>query len=667
MPEKFQGATEQSVNQQNSGEQSANVPASQQNHRRVDDYIAWKKSIQQALSQFHQWLVRNGFEADQIESGLQITQGQLQTDRITLAFVGEFSRGKTELINALFFAQHGQRLLPSKPGRTTMCPTELFYDLSSRKSFLKLLPIETRASDESIQSLKKKPDAWEEYALDFSNIEEMAQVMAQVCAVNSVSKEAAKQLKFDSKSLEQDLLNPKNVLIPRWRHALISFDHPLLRQGLRIIDTPGLNALGAEPELTLHLLQEAHAVLFILSADTGVTATDLQIWEEHIKHLSGRLNERMFAVLNKIDTLWDDPDGDETALKNLKRLQQQTAKVLGIPDNGIILLSAKAALRGRLYAEDELMQKSGLKELELLLFESILKGKELAIREQVVDQSLRLMKTAQRHFKDQLMKTEAERQSLESTHGRGEVKLFQLNERVKREQDFYRKRLLALTPLEQRLRTQVPNWLEPIQEDALAIIQDALVPAGKHWKKQELIDALVITFQKLNEIFSILQSNLEQAFMLIERLHKEYGKDQDRFSMLYERFELSAFRERVYFLEDSAKRFSQSRFRLWKDRLFNSLSFTETMREGIAQLGMDLRTELNAWIEQSVTPILQHAQQRKEMWDAQAKKLQGLLENPADVPEEIERLKQQEQMLALELENLYSIITQIEPTEHRLV
>ena len=54
-------------------------------HRRVDDYIAWKKGIQQALAHFHQWLVRNGFEADQIETSLQATQGALSTDRITLA------------------------------------------------------------------------------------------------------------------------------------------------------------------------------------------------------------------------------------------------------------------------------------------------------------------------------------------------------------------------------------------------------------------------------------------------------------------------------------------------------------------------------------------------------------------------------------------------------
>jgi hypothetical protein len=49
-----------------------------------------------------------------------------------------------------------------------------------------------------------------------------------------------------------------------------------------ILDTPGLNAIGTEPELTLSLLPNAHAVLFILAADTGVTQSDLAIWREHV-------------------------------------------------------------------------------------------------------------------------------------------------------------------------------------------------------------------------------------------------------------------------------------------------------------------------------------------------------------------------------------------------
>ena len=50
------------------------------------------------------------------------------------------------------------------------------------------------------------------------------------------------------------------VEIPCWRHALVNYPHPLLKKGLVILDTPGLNALGTEPELTLSMIPSAHAV-----------------------------------------------------------------------------------------------------------------------------------------------------------------------------------------------------------------------------------------------------------------------------------------------------------------------------------------------------------------------------------------------------------------------
>ena len=89
------------------------------------------------------WLDANGY-AD-IQQSLRIYDliESLRNDRMTLAFLAEFSRGKTELINAMFFSDFKQRLLPSNVGRTTMCPTEIFYD-AGEEPYLRLLPIETR-------------------------------------------------------------------------------------------------------------------------------------------------------------------------------------------------------------------------------------------------------------------------------------------------------------------------------------------------------------------------------------------------------------------------------------------------------------------------------------------------------------------------------------------
>ena len=105
---------------------------------------------------------------------------------MTIAFVGEYSRGKTELINALFFSEFGQRMLPSQAGRTTMCPTELFFDRTENANYLLLLPIETRTEEESLQELRRQPDRWVRYELDESNPDVMREVLAEVARIKAL-------------------------------------------------------------------------------------------------------------------------------------------------------------------------------------------------------------------------------------------------------------------------------------------------------------------------------------------------------------------------------------------------------------------------------------------------------------------------------------------------
>jgi hypothetical protein len=124
--------------------------------QRVAQYRRWREDLLAAIEAYQAWLDARG-EVEAAQSlKLYDLMESLRHDRITLAFVAEFSRGKTELINALFFADFRQRLLPSDAGRTTMCPTEIFYDPVERP-YLRLLPVETRYRDETIRQLRKNP------------------------------------------------------------------------------------------------------------------------------------------------------------------------------------------------------------------------------------------------------------------------------------------------------------------------------------------------------------------------------------------------------------------------------------------------------------------------------------------------------------------------------
>ncbi len=345
----------------------------------LDALGGWRSALCERLEALARFLAEHelahGDAAEQVEA----LRERLGNEKLVVAFVAEFSRGKSELINAIFFADTGRRILPATPGRTTMCPVELGWRGDEPASLL-LLPIETRLEGLSLGEMRAQPRAWRRLALDIQDPDQLAHSLQEVTRTEWVTEEQARALGFWDDAAPDD--NPPvddngKVEVPAWRHALINYPHPLLKQGLVVLDTPGLNAIGAEPELTLSLLPSAHATVFILGADTGVTKSDLAIWRDHL----GAHAPTRFVVLNKIDTLDDPLATIEQVEAQIRQQQKETARTLGIPIQRVFPLSARQALTARVGGDE-----MGLNESRLPLLEAALGAELLPQRRHVLEQ-----------------------------------------------------------------------------------------------------------------------------------------------------------------------------------------------------------------------------------------------------------------------------------------
>ncbi|WP_291981610.1 dynamin family protein [Candidatus Accumulibacter sp. ACC005] len=345
-------------------------------------YSEWRGELSTALANFSGWLVENELTDAQTDRRISQLLDKLREDRLHVAFVAEFSRGKSELINAIFFADYGNRILPSTAGRTTMCPTELMFDASKAPS-IELLPIECRESNTSISEYKRFPDEWTVLPLDTASAGSMQEALRHVGEVIRVDRKVAEGLGFtivDGDTAVFRVDHDGSVEIPRWRHAIINFPHPLLQQGLVILDTPGLNAIGTEPELTLSLLPNAHAVLFILAADTGVTQSDLTVWRDHIGS-AGRRKKGRIVVLNKIDSLWDELKSVQEIDAEVARQVDSCAWTLDLPESQIFPVSAQKALLAKINDDQPLLARSRLLELERALTDELIPAKQEIVRD----------------------------------------------------------------------------------------------------------------------------------------------------------------------------------------------------------------------------------------------------------------------------------------------
>jgi len=338
-----------------------------------DEHHAWRLAQAERLNELSDWLRQNDLLLPVVQERLVRLHQQVRADKVMVAFVAEFSRGKSELINAVFFAGYGRRIMPASAGRTTMCPTELGYE-ADLPPCLRLLPIETRLQPQSLLEWRSAPQQWERIDLDVNDPAQLAQAIEKVAEVREVSQEEARALGFwhDESPQDNPLPNAAGLYeVPRWRHALINMAHPLLKQGLVVLDTPGLNAIGAEPELTVSLLPQAHAVVFILAADAGVSKSDLAMWREHLAPAAEQRDTRL-AVLNKIDTLWDELSTPEYIETQIRRQCEDSAQVLGLPAEQVIAVSAQKGLLAKVRQDEALLHESRLLELERALAQDVL-------------------------------------------------------------------------------------------------------------------------------------------------------------------------------------------------------------------------------------------------------------------------------------------------------
>ncbi len=498
-------------------------------NEQFDQHGTWRREFALRLKLLAEWMKDHELLDSAVEERLRRLETHVRSDKVMVAFVAEFSRGKSELINAVFFAGYGRRIMPASAGRTTMCPTEMSYD-AEVPPCLRLLPIETRLQPQALMEWRMVPEKWTRIDLDVHNPQQLAAALEKVAETRRVTQDEARALGFwqTQQPDENPMLDAQGMVeVPKWRHALINIAHPLLKQGLIILDTPGLNAIGAEPELTVSLIPQSHAVVFILGADTGVTKSDLSIWREHLMADTGDTATRL-VVLNKIDTLWDALSSPKQIQDQIDRQCESTAEILGVPAEQVIPVSAHKGLVAKVTDDPELLERSCLLDLEQALADSIRGQRQkmlaAAVAMGIFDlraETARVINIRRRDLADQAME-------LHGLKGKNTTVIKNMRSRISQEQaefDLGGARIHAVRSVHLKLLREVFSMLGSTSlkremTQLVAALQQKGLKLGVKKAYGETFDRLRGSFDKVQAMTAEIQTMLDATF---RQLNAEYG------------------------------------------------------------------------------------------------------------------------------------------------
>jgi predicted nucleic acid-binding Zn-ribbon protein len=427
------------------------------------------------------------------------------------------------------------------------------------------------------------------------------------------------------------------VEVPAWRYAMVNYPHPLLQAGLTILDTPGLNALGAEPELTLSVIPNAHAVMYLLAIDTGVTRSDLEIWQKHVH----RHTNYHVAVLNKIDMLWDELKSDAEVQATIERQSEETARVLKLPRSRVFAVSAQKALAATIMGDEALRVRSGIESLEYLLAHQVIPARRDMLYHAVSREVTTLLDESRLDLATRLKRSSDELIQLTQLSGKNRELIEQSRGTLQKEKDSYDATAEQFRMTRKVLQGQGEHLMSHLSEETL----DAILAAGREamedsWTTRgltggirHLSEQMDSRFHQATRLADNMLHALDQAYM---RFHRHHHLPK----MQVPRLDLGAYRNRLDALTRETEAFCKDPANLLLEKRFMIRRFYAGLAEEARKAFKLAQVEAERWLRIALDPIMTRIREHKQYLDTRLASLQRILENMGTLHSRMAQIKQ---------------------------
>lgn len=463
---------------------------------------SWRYGVTAQIDRVAAFVREHGYMNGDLEATFRALMSKAQHQTVTVVLVAEAGRGKSELINALFFADMGRCLLPSGRLHSTRCITETRFD-RQQPTCVRLLPIETREAPMRFREILDDSNAWKTILFDADNPASVDQAFSALAETRRVSMADAVSWGVHGEGLSN--VSGGQADVPKWRYAIVNMPHPLLDAGLVVVDTPGLAALTAEPEFSREELPLADAVLMVIDAAEGVTKPDLAIWRDQLgasrnkrERQRDESNQVRLIVLNKIDSLHvvdalDPIEADRRWLREVDKRVQDVADLMRVEPKNVLAVSAVMALEGAFANNLDLSMRSRLYRLERALGEGLPEDRQALTGKLILEELSDMLESVQANLDQQRF------DALEGLRLLGELrkKNQAISEAIRKESSERQTALVAalqeiraIKPIHTKLEAELSALMDPaIARERAASAEQALSATRSAGKAREVIDA----------------------------------------------------------------------------------------------------------------------------------------------------------------------------------
>ncbi len=422
----------------------------------LDAYTAYHRQTDEVLERALRYAA--DAHTPTFASSLAQLHQKLLDNRFYLVVLGQFKRGKSTFINSLI----GDTLLPTSIVPLTSIVTVLRYG--------KRQAIEVLFKDGTRREIER--DALADYVTEKGN--------------------------------------PQNV--KRVERVEISYPSEYLKQGVHIIDTPGVGSIFSNnTEMTYDFLPHVDAALFLLAGDPPISEAELSFLKDIRKFV-----EKIFFIQNKVDYL--DAAEREESLAFSKKVIEET-----LGGNSVVIhpLSAKKALLGKIRGDDALLAESYLPGFERTLNDFLMREKGKVFLASI-------LKGARKHIGDEIVSLKVELKAIATPLKDLEEKISLFGEQLRKIQEEKRDNGYFFEAETKRLIDMFDRDLWELKERQLPALMAELEETARKNQDLNVKDYVDILEKVLND--GIVRTFDAWITRQEEHLNKEYSRISQKFS-----------------------------------------------------------------------------------------------------------------------------------------
>lgn len=467
---------------------------------KIKDYNKLKNELINAMADCKEIYI--GLGKIEMAKATEESINKTKRESFKVMIMGQFNAGKSTTINAML----GEKILPTAIVETTAIINEIKYAPTEKAIvYFKNPPpkIITKYIPERIKQHIKKYSGTEITPIEIS-IDEIDSV-AKLPKVT----ELKKGLSQNEKALDNRVLVEREITTTPFEKLEIFWPLKLCKDGVEIVDTPGLNASTETEEITLDFVQKADTVIFILSAIQACSKQEM----DAIQRICS-FHTNTFFIINRINQVsGNTPEEREEQCELLmESSREKLSDYTKLGEDGIIAINAFGAITGRAEGNDQMVKESKIIDFEEALAKFLTEDKgKVKLEQNVKEVKNNIQQIINDVIPNKIKSLEMDLSVLEKKYKDIQPKL---EDARKKKNQIIKKIDIKTAALKNEARTKIKKQMEYIRDN----IGD--------WIKNINLENKVKIFEVKNSSSLVIQEIGERLQVIIEKEQKEWSEKE---------------------------------------------------------------------------------------------------------------------------------------------